>query len=94
MVIAILGNGDDIKRLLTRHNLQSKATVISNDSSSVFWLSELRYFTNCVNNRICSGCIALLYARIMVSSILNLVAALTACGMFAGSVIVSPCFTL
>ena len=37
---------------------------------------------------------ALLYARIMVSSILNLVAALTACGMFAGSVIVSPCLTL
>jgi hypothetical protein len=37
---------------------------------------------------------ALLYDRIMVSSILNLVIALTACGMFAGSVIVSPCLTL
>ena len=37
---------------------------------------------------------ALLYARIIVSSILNLAAALTACGTFAGSVIVSPDLTL
>jgi NAD(P)-dependent dehydrogenase (short-subunit alcohol dehydrogenase family) len=36
---------------------------------------------------------ALLYARIIVSSILNLAAALTACGTFAGSVIVSPDLT-
>jgi hypothetical protein len=41
----------------------------------------------------CYWILALLYARIMVSSILNLVAALTACGMFAGSVIVSPRLT-
>ena len=37
---------------------------------------------------------ALLYARIIVSSILNLAAALTACETFAGSVIVSPDLTL
>ncbi len=37
---------------------------------------------------------ALLYARIIVSSILNLAVALTACGTFAGSVIVSPDLTL
>ena len=36
---------------------------------------------------------ALVYARIIVSSILNLAAALTACGTFAGSVIVSPDLT-
>jgi len=36
---------------------------------------------------------ALLYARIIVSSILNLATALTACGTFAGSVIVSPDLT-
>ena len=37
---------------------------------------------------------ALLYARIIVSTILNLAAARTACGTFAGSVIVSPDLTL
>ena len=37
---------------------------------------------------------ASLYARIIVSSILNLATALTACGTFAGSVIVSPNLTL
>ena len=36
---------------------------------------------------------ALLYARIIVNSILNLAAALTACGTFAGSVIVPPDLT-
>ena len=37
---------------------------------------------------------ALLYARIIVSSVLSLAGALTACGTFAGSVIVSPDLTL
>ena len=36
----------------------------------------------------------LAYARIMVSSILNLVVAFTACGMVAGRLIVSPVRTL
>ena len=35
-----------------------------------------------------------LYALIMISSMLNFVTALTACGRFAGRTMVSPCFTL
>lgn len=62
------------------------ALVALSENRSRIWLSWLLSFF---------AIIALVntYARIMVRTILNLEVALTACGMFAGRVTVSPALT-